>query len=809
MSRPNKYICIHGHFYQPPRENAWLETVEQQPSALPWHDWNERISFECYAPNAAARILDADRVISKIRNNYNRISFNFGPTLLSWMEENDPEAYKMLLAADIRSQEKFGGHGSAVAQVHSHLILPLANYRDKITQVYWGVRDFERRFGRHPEGIWLAETAVNIETLEVVAQHGIQYTILAPRQAKAIRKIGDPSWKPVFTETIDTRQPYWVNLPSGRRMALFFYNGQLAQSVAFEGVLNSGKLLASRLLSDFSNDNAPELVHVATDGESYGHHHRYGEMALVDCLNFIEEQNLAQLTNYGQFLELFPPKFEVEIHENSSWSCVHGIERWRSDCGCNSGKPGWHQRWRGPLRAALDWLRDQLSPLFEQQARPFLRDAWAARNEFIEVMLDRSEASVTAFFEKHARRKLSELEEVKTLRLLEMQRNAILMYTSCGWFFDEISGIETNQILQYAARAMDYAKQVGGADFQPEFTQKLALAPSNVMADGAESFRKNVLPGRVDLDRVGMHFAVSYLFSDKNVSKNGILEEITELFNFTARPEFLEKIVAGSMRLAAGRTTVRSKITHSEKQFSFAVLHLGQHNLIGNISTSMPRNTFDEMWTKLSHAFRASDLGEVLSLMQEFFGKEKFSLSSLFKDEKKRILSDISRESLQEADASFREIYRENYQLMSSLQEAELTVPEEFRTVVQYVLHTDLARFFQNTPLDTIELRRIADEMTRWKVIPSDTASYQLEASDRIFTEILKVEASDSSLIHIHQLISTLEILGQMNIKPDVWKSQNVFYFFIKPYKKGQLLFANQVWEKAIRRLGELLNVRI
>ncbi len=807
MPRPNKYICLHGHFYQPPRENAWLETVEQQPTARPWHDWNERISFECYAPNAAARILDAEGVITKIRNNYNRISFNFGPTLLSWLEEKEPEAYKMILAADRRSAEKFGGHGSAMAQVHSHLIMPLANSRDKITQVYWGVKDFEHRFGRHPEGIWLAETAVNLETLEVCAQHGIQFTVLAPRQAKAIRKVGSENWTAVSTESLGTRRPFWVNLPSGRRVAVFFYNGPIAQGIAFEGLLNNGRAFFERLMTEFSPNSEPELVNVATDGESYGHHHRFGEMALVDCLNHVEENEVAQLTNYGQFLELFPPQFEAEIHENSSWSCVHGVERWRADCGCNSGRAGWHQRWRGPLRDALDWLRDRLVPIFEENARPFLRDPWAARNDFIDVMLDRSEKAVAAFFKKHGRRPLSNLEEVKALRLLEMQRNAILMYTSCGWFFDEISGIETSQILQYAARAIEYCHMVGGPDLQPEFLKKLALAPSNVYENGAESFKANVLPGRVDLDRVGMHFAVSYLFSEKN--GNGHADAPTDLFNFTAKPEILEKKVAGSMRLAAGRMTVRSKITHSEKQFSFAVLHLGQHNLIGGISAAMPRAAFDRAWADLLTAFQQADIGEVVSLMQAGFGRERFSLASLFKDEKVRILSSISRQSLLEAETVFREIYQQNYQLMTGLLDAELALPEEFAAAVQFVVHADLERFFTQKPLDPAELRRIADETARWKVPLSDSAAYQLAASERILEEIEGLENSDSSLPEVERLIKTLEILGEMGIKPDVWKSQNLFYFFVKPYKKGLLVFVNPEWERAVRRLGELLNVRV
>ncbi|MEO6037795.1 MAG: DUF3536 domain-containing protein, partial [Saprospiraceae bacterium] len=583
MSRPNKYVCIHGHFYQPPRENAWLETVEQQESSRPFHDWNERINFECYAPNAAARILDEQGWITKIRNNYNRISFNFGPTLLTWMAEKDPEAYKLLLQADLRSRERYGGHGSALAQVHSHLILPLCNYRDKVTQVHWGIRDFEYRFGRYPEGMWLAETAVDTETLEVLASHGIQFTILAPRQAKAIRRMAEPivagtpaeatpnAWKEVNGDNIDTRIPYWCLLPSGRRIALFFYHGGVAQEVAFSGLLNSGKNFARRISGLLDDSDEPQIAHIATDGESYGHHHRYGEMALADCLNQIEDNAWATLTNYGQFLELHPPTLEVQIHEKSSWSCVHGVERWQADCGCHTGShPGWQQRWRKPLRTTMNWLRDQLAPLFEREGARYLRDPWAARNDYIQVMLRRNDDSVRAFLTKHARRALSPMEEVITLRLLEMQRHAVLMFTSCGWFFDEISGIETNQILQYARRAMEYAQDVGALDLHAEFTRRLAEAPSNTFPDGAASYKQNVVPTSVNLERVAMHFAVASLFEDD--------PEGLDLFNYTAAVEFFEKIEAGTPQFAAGRICIRSRLTHAERTFCFAVLYLGQQH---------------------------------------------------------------------------------------------------------------------------------------------------------------------------------------------------------------------------------------
>jgi alpha-amylase/alpha-mannosidase (GH57 family) len=808
MSRTNKYVCIHGHFYQPPRENAWLEIVEQQESARPFHDWNARINFECYAPNAAARILDEQRWIAKIRNNYNRISWNFGPTLLSWLEENDPEAYDLLQKADKRSAERYGGHGSALAQVHSHLIMPLCNYRDKVTQVGWGIRDFERRFGRYPEGIWLAETAVDTETLEVLVSHGIKFTVLAPRQAKAVRQLKDSKtaqapWKEVNAESLDTHHPYWCNLPSGRRIALYFYHGGVAQEVAFNGLLISGKNFASRLTNAFDGNDEPQLAHIATDGETYGHHHRYGEMALADCLNYIEDNDLATLTNYGQFLELYPPTWEVQIHENSSWSCVHGVERWRSDCGCNTGgHAGWHQRWRKPLRDTLDWLRDQLAPLYEKEAARFLRDPWAARNDYIEVMLDRSDDNVTKFLKKHARRQLSSLEETTVLRLFEIQRQAVLMFTSCGWFFDEISGIETNQILQYALRAMDYAKDVAGVDFHAEFIRRLSEAPSNVMPNGAASFVENVVPTRVTLERVAMHFAVSSLFED--------YPEKLNLFKYTASIEFFEKMEAGALQYAAGRILIHSRVSRAEKRYNFVALYLGQQHFIGALSATMSHREFEAMWQRTSEAFRQAHLGELTGILQEYFGPERFTLSSLFADEKIKIIRDITNASLAVAESSFRDVFNDNYQLMAALEEADMPLPDAWHSITSYVLNLDLLNFFRNGDTkDVRNLRRIAKDLKRWNVQVTDVEVVRHTVSERIYKEIQKISLDESSAPRVEWLNDVLDIVQQMDLKPVVWKSQNVFYLLSKGYRKGQWVFVNEGWKAAFERLAALLKVRL
>ncbi|HEX9048267.1 MAG TPA: DUF3536 domain-containing protein, partial [Verrucomicrobiae bacterium] len=425
-----KFVCVHGHFYQPPRENPWLETVELQESAAPYHDWNQRICFECYAPNARARLLDGQGRIERIVSNYSRMSFNFGPTLLSWMKDNEPEIHTAIVEADKKSLERFSGHGSALAQVYNHMILPLANTRDKHTQVIWGIRDFESRFGRKPEGMWLAETAADNESLDVLAQHGIRFTILSPYQAKQIRPLAGGDWVDVNGARVDPKMPYLVQLPEGRSITVFFYDAPVSQAVAFEKLLVSGERFAERLLGAFDETRAEDqLVHIATDGESYGHHFQFGDMALAYALHQIEQSADVKPTIYGEFLDDHPPTHEVEIHQGSAWSCSHGVERWKSDCGCCSGgHGGWNQKWRAPLREALDWLRDRLARFFETQARAFLKDPWGARDAYISVILDRSPEKVAGFFGAHAVQELDAAQQITATRLLETQRHAMLMF---------------------------------------------------------------------------------------------------------------------------------------------------------------------------------------------------------------------------------------------------------------------------------------------------------------------------------------------------------------------------------------------
>ena len=600
-----KFICIHGHFYQPPRENAWLEEIELQESAAPYHDWNERIDSECYNPNANSRVLNDEGKIIDIVNNYSKISFNFGPTLLSWLEKYSPETYSGILKADKESMKNFGGHGSAMAQVYNHLIMPLCNRRDKETQVKWGIYDFEKRFKRKPEGMWLAETAVDYETLEVLAEHDIKFTVLAPRQAKAFRKIGEENW----SQGVNSQFHYICNLPSGKKITLFFYDGDGSQAVAFKGLLKDGKELANNLINSFnifSGDHP--LVHIATDGESYGHHHRYGDMALAYCIRYIEENKLANLTNYGQFMNLFEAEYEIEIHENSSWSCVHGIERWRSNCGCNTGGTSWNQEWRKPLRDTLNWLRDHLAEVYEREMKFFNKDVWGLRNKYINIILDRNIVNVEKFIKENAPENLDEEQTTKFIRLMEMQRQCLLMFTSCAWFFDEISGIETVQVLQYANRAIQLAERESDVHLEEEFIGRLSYIKSNIedYDNGAVIYKRFVEPSRLTLTSVGMHYAVASLFDEEPESLN--------ILSYRCQSEYFERFEAGIQKMVIGSTKINSKITLSEKQFYFVAIYLGQHHIIGSGTDSITPEAFTSMSEKLKKAFSSSSLAQVLQL---------------------------------------------------------------------------------------------------------------------------------------------------------------------------------------------------
>ena len=799
----DRYVCIHGHFYQPPRENAWLEFVELQDSAYPYHDWNERISRECYGPNSAARILDESGRIVRIVNNYASISFNFGPTLLSWLEGSDPETYARILEADRASRDRFSGHGSAIAQAYNHMILPLAKRRDKVTQVRWGLRDFERRFGRKAEGMWLPETAADLETLDVLAECGVGFTLLAPDQASRTRPLGNEQWTDVTGGRIDPTMPYRVRTPGGRELSVFFYDGPISRAIAFEGLLNRGEDFAHRLAGAFVDTRPwPQIVNVATDGETYGHHHRHGEMALAYALQYLEDQGLAKVTNYGEYLARRPPTHEVEIRENTSWSCVHGIERWRSGCGCRTGgREAWKQGWRGPLRAALDGLRDRLAGVYEHEARNLLRDPWAARDAYIDVVLDRSEARVESFLREQGSPDPDGARRTRALELLEMQRHLMLMYTSCGWFFNELSGIETVQILQYAARAIELAERLTGQPLEAPFLQQLKEAKSNLpeFGDGQGVYEKLVRPSRAGLQEVAAHYAVSSLFES--------YPDETRLFCYDAERHGFHALDLGDARARVGRVRLRSQLTLEALDTSFAVLLFGNHNIHGGVRPARDDAAYEALVHAVSEAFGHGDFAEVLRILDAEFGSATYSIGDLFRDERREVLDKILEETQTAVQESYRSLYGQHAALMRYLSTLHTPLPRDFKAIADVVVNADLGECLAEddpSPDRVRDLLRDADQLA----IELDREGLAFTLKQTVDRVAGKLRGDPRDAATLGRLLNLVGLVRSVPFDVDLWWTQNVYWGALRTVSSAEPLSSEGSAER-FRELGKVLGFRI
>jgi alpha-amylase/alpha-mannosidase (GH57 family) len=809
MPAGKRFICIHGHFYQPPRENPWLETVETQDSAAPYHDWNERVCAECYAPNGAARILNSKNRIMRIVNNYARISFDFGPTLMSWLVENAPRTYRMILDGERRSRKAFRGHSSAMAQVYNHVIMPLASRRDKITQIRWGIADYQRHFGSAPEGMWLAETAADNVSLELMAQHGIKFTVLAPHQCKRIRPLKDgTSWTDTPGATVDTTHPYVVRFDSGISIAVFFYDGPTSRAIAFEGLLNSGDSFVARLKAGFKDNTQPQLAHVATDGESYGHHHKYGEMALAYALRLLENDKNVSLTNYGSFLEQFPPEYEAEIVEDTSWSCVHGVERWRSNCGCNGGHPGWSQAWRAPLREALDELRDGLVPMTELEGAKLFKDVWEARDGYIDAVLDHSPQSVEKFFRKHQLHPLTVTERVRALELMEMQRHAQLMYTSCGWFFDDISGTETVQLIDYAARVLQLAREVSiemGAPLEPAFLARMAEARSNVAraGDGAQIYKEQVATKQLGLEQVAAHYAISSIFSS--------FAEETDLFSFRVWRNSYDVYTSGRGRLALGRVKIVGAITGKQRSFSFAVLHFGDQNITAAVKAyeMEDASAFEAFASKAADFVQRADFPEVIRLLDRYYGHMDYSLTSLFGDEQRRIVELILTSTLLDIENSLTTIYDDHASLLHFLSQAGLPKPPALTLAAGFAINAGLRKALESETIDQPQLRSFLS-LAKADQVPLDTATLSYIADQRMKRAMIDLQMSSGSLEMLDRALMLARTLAELPFDLNLWQAQNIWYEILRTTSYSLTALAAEDrprWEKTFSDLGTCLSI--
>ncbi len=809
------YLTIHGHFYQPPRENPWLEAIELQDSALPFHDWNERINKECYNPNSVSKIVDSRNKILDVVNNYAHMSFNFGPTLLSWMEQFAPLTYERIIKADIESIAEHNGHGNAIAQVYNHIIMPLANENDKQTQVKWGIRDFEYRFGRKPEGIWLAETAVDDDTLRVLVENGIKFTILSPYQAAKIKEKGAKDWTDVSWGNIDPARAYKYNIKSapGKSIYLFFYDGAISKSVAFDELLKDGNRFIKRLkegVSDFRN--YPQLINIATDGESYGHHTKFGDMALAYVLQIRAKDEGFKITNYAEFLDLFGSDTEVDIKQASSWSCFHGVGRWKEDCGCSTGgHPGWNQKWRKPLREALDYLRDELASTFEEEGSKYFENPWQVRNNYIEVILDRSLMNVKKFQQENFLPDLSDESKVKAMELLEMQRQLQLMYTSCGWFFSEISGIETVQIMKYAARAMQIAARYTNKNLEENFLNILSQAKSNLpeYGTGKDIFEKFVKPSVVTAKQIASLWAISSLYQD--------FEEEENVYCYTIKKQSYKKVQKGSSTFVIGHIEIQSRITMVKYNMMFALMQYASGDFHCAIKEYTDDAEFNNIKVSLIKTFMMNPITEIIRALDEYFGKEYFTLKDIFIEERRKILQVLLKGKLAKFGAIYQDMYDEGKGSIYHLQSLGLKIPDEFKIAAGYALSRKFNDIVVHSGgfLDEDSIQQAMDinfEARRMDV------NLDKNLSNKIFGK--KVLQNINRLVHsfeIQQAEVVLELfddIEKLELQIDIAEAQNIFYSKIfhrigdilenpSPTKKN----SNRKFVEMLLDIGSKLNI--
>jgi len=825
-----KCLVIHGHFYQPPRENAWTEAIERQDGAQPYHDWNERINAECYRTNAFARILDHTNRITNIANNYAHVSFNFGPTLLSWLERYSPATYQRILDADKASAERCNGHGNAVAQAYNHAILPLCNARDKITQVRWGLADFRYRFGREPESLWLPETAANDATLRALIAQGMKFVILSPYQAKRVRRFaiaevtsssqtegaektsvkafqtGD--WSGVEHGEIDTRQAYrWFDKDADghfipeRHLDIFFYAGGLARGVGFEHLLRDSRNFAQRIDDCFGNNGStkPELVSIATDGETYGHHERHGEMGLAYLLNVEAPHRDIRVTNYAQFLAENPPVMEVEIKEGpngegTAWSCGHGVGRWQRNCGCRGdGPPGWTQEWRGPLRQALDNLRDELAALTLEKGESLLNDVWEARNDYIEVILRRTPESFNEFFAKHQKRRLSDDERLLAIHLMEIQRQAQLMYTSCGWFFTELSGIETVQIIQYAAQAVRLAENISGRSFEAKFLSDLKKAHGNHQdyKTGESVYKKLVKPSIVSFPRLVNTHAIRTLFANAPAQER--------LYHYTInRTDMLEKR-SEETTLMIGRVEVRSGVTTSQHAYAFVLINRGAGEGVKTFVRRDEANwNYAETRDKLLADFHKIE-EEIFDVLPQRWSGEAFDLGAMLVEERRQVIDILLEDRFSEISEFYSHIYGQHRGLMQALRGLGAALPAELSVPARYTLSQQLRE-------EVVKVSSVTDPEAYKPCLEIARAAQRLglqlenQQASQLFQDMIEQRLqrlfADADAKACKEISTLIDIADRLKLSLDETSIQNHIFAILRQHLDGlidRILAASQI----------------
>ena len=790
-----RYAVIHGHFYQPPRENPWIEEIERQEGAEPYHDWNEAVTCQCYLPNTASRVVRSNKIVDLV-SNYAYISFNFGPTLMRWLERHFPDVHRAVIEADRASMPRNNGHGNAIAQVYNHVIMPLENIRDKHTEVIWGIRDFEHRFGRKSEAMWLPETACNLETLDVLIGHGMKFAILAPNQAEKAKPITADQWTDVSDGTIDPRRPYrhFMHDKAGRRIEnrcidVFFYDGPLSRSLAFGSITSSAMVCADAITTAYGKPEcSPALVSVAVDGETFGHHHQFADMCLAYVVKYELPRRKINLVNYARYLELCPPQHEVIIKqgedgEGTSWSCTHGMGRWKEDCGCTTGRSEFHQKWRAPLRTAFRNLRDALVPVYELEGGKLFHDPWQARDGYIDVVNGRSEDNVMRWLGENMKAEVNNETRTRAIQLLEMQRHAMLMFTSCGWFFDELSRIETRQCMLYAARAAQLCKQLTGLDYEQKLKDDLEQAPSNLpeCGNGKKIYSRYVEPAAADWRKIVAQYAIRLALLPDDPTLN-------EIYDFRIDGTGTQWQALNTWFCGIGSARFFSGITLEQRDGSFFCIDFGGADVKCYVCESPGADAFAAMRQRiLEQAPNIVEIG-LRSIVQEFFGDRAYTLDDLFREDREKVITALMREKLESWKSYFESILRDNMGLMKRYRELGWAIPPEMRIPSQYALAVELADKFRESQADW-NLDRVRGEAGSLELCRQLGFQLDLHEAELILRRMImakldalvrRVDLADARVLN-----DLLDLAGQMKMNYEPYEPQNVMFRLLNDVVMG------------------------
>ncbi|MDR3331266.1 MAG: DUF3536 domain-containing protein [Synergistaceae bacterium] len=770
-------ICVHAHFYQPPREDPWLDAVTKDPTAAPYHDWNSCVHEQCYKPNMSARLLDSAGRIVYITNNYRHISFNVGPTLHSWISSHNPALARSIVDADKFAAESFGA-GGAMAQAYNHMILPLSEERDIRTQVIWGSKDFEFRFGRRPRGMWLPETAVDTASLEALAADGIDFTILAPHQCEAVKQPGG-TWRATpGGDGLDVTHPYVATLPSGARITIVFYFGSIAHDIAFGGLLYNGDHFANALLSKLPSDKEPRLLVIATDGETYGHHHRYGEMALARAAQVLSNSPDAVITNIPSFIDKYPSTWECKVADNTSWSCAHGIERWRSNCGCHTGgEDGWNQAWRAPLRTALDRVRDRIDDVYEREMSRYCDSPWTLRDEAVALYLMSFADSSTrsdverrkADFLRDSCGRLAHGDLLRVLSLIEAQRMRMFMYTSCGWFFNDVAGIETRQIMAYALRATEYIKDVSGVSIGEDFMNDLKDVRGNTseMSTGYDVMVQTVIPRKRTIRDIAASVA--------------LLSRERSYYTFRVKSDS-RCFPSGDLDLFVSRTEVSDVRTLETWSGASAVLSTGGLDDVCRLSEkSVPGQK--EIW----QSFYEGDIISVSKFLEENFEFGPWHFRDLSQNDKEGIAIERTKSAEQEHLELAEGLLEDNQRLLVQMRMMGVNASKFLFAAVDFVYRERLIKTMDGSDdilsllLPGSKLELLLDDAQGVGITPD--LSVLAPRLEDAFLERLQAARERGDVRAYDEVLSLLGRTEELGISIDKWMLQNKIWEILTEYK--------------------------